>query len=159
MAWTTPKDWAVLEQLTAANMNTHLRDNLAYLKDNKSNLVTVYQYTYETEVTHTGDTNWTLVGAGQEVVLAATSSVIVLASFSNKASNHIPSYQLYRDTTGLGVSVFDWGGEPYSIGACVAYDDSVAAGTYTYGLKMKISDGSSTVYCDQLTLLVIVIPD
>lgn len=32
MAWTTPKDWAVDEQLTASKMNTHLRDNLNALK-------------------------------------------------------------------------------------------------------------------------------
>lgn len=32
MAWTTPKTWAVREKVTAALMNTHLRDNLAWLR-------------------------------------------------------------------------------------------------------------------------------
>ena len=32
MTWNTPKTWADGELVTAANMNTHLRDNLAYLK-------------------------------------------------------------------------------------------------------------------------------
>lgn len=32
MAWTTPKDWAVDEMLTASKLNTHLRDNLNALK-------------------------------------------------------------------------------------------------------------------------------
>lgn len=32
MAFTTPKTWSVGELVTAANMNTHLRDNLSYLK-------------------------------------------------------------------------------------------------------------------------------
>ncbi len=32
MAWITPKDWAVDEQLTASKLNTHLRDNLNALK-------------------------------------------------------------------------------------------------------------------------------
>lgn len=31
MAWTTPRSWATSELVTAALMNTHLRDNLAYL--------------------------------------------------------------------------------------------------------------------------------
>jgi hypothetical protein len=31
MAWTTPKSWAVNEIGTAANLNTHLRDNLNFL--------------------------------------------------------------------------------------------------------------------------------
>lgn len=32
MAWTTPKTWAISEVLTAANFNTHVRDNLRFLK-------------------------------------------------------------------------------------------------------------------------------
>lgn len=32
MAWITPKDWEVGESLTAAKLNTHLRDNLNALK-------------------------------------------------------------------------------------------------------------------------------
>lgn len=31
MPWTTPKSWATNEVVTAANMNTHLRDNVAFL--------------------------------------------------------------------------------------------------------------------------------
>lgn len=32
MAWTAPRTWVVSEIVTAALMNTHVRDNLAYLK-------------------------------------------------------------------------------------------------------------------------------
>lgn len=32
MAWTTPKTWASLTELTASEMNTHVRDNMLYLK-------------------------------------------------------------------------------------------------------------------------------
>lgn len=32
MAWTAPRTWAAFEVVTAANFNTHLRDNLKYLK-------------------------------------------------------------------------------------------------------------------------------
>ena len=31
MPWTAPKTWSVAEVVTAANMNTHLRDNLNYI--------------------------------------------------------------------------------------------------------------------------------
>lgn len=31
MAWTTPKTWATNEVVTAANMNTHVRDNVTFL--------------------------------------------------------------------------------------------------------------------------------
>lgn len=33
MGWTTPESWATNELVTAAKMNTNVRDNLAYLKD------------------------------------------------------------------------------------------------------------------------------
>lgn len=32
MAWTSPKTWSVAEKVTAALMNTHLRDNLLWLR-------------------------------------------------------------------------------------------------------------------------------
>lgn len=32
MTWTTPKTWGTGDLVTAADLNTHLRDNLAYLK-------------------------------------------------------------------------------------------------------------------------------
>ncbi len=35
MAWTAPRTWTTGELVTAAVMNTHVRDNLSYLKDNK----------------------------------------------------------------------------------------------------------------------------
>jgi hypothetical protein len=31
MPWTTPKTWSTNEVVTAANMNTHLRDNMAFV--------------------------------------------------------------------------------------------------------------------------------
>jgi hypothetical protein len=31
MAWTTPKTWSTNEVVTAANMNTHVRDNMSFL--------------------------------------------------------------------------------------------------------------------------------
>lgn len=33
MAWTTPRSWTTGEVVTASHMNTHVRDNTAYLKD------------------------------------------------------------------------------------------------------------------------------
>jgi len=33
MAWTAPRTWVVGELVTAAIMNTHIRDNFSYLKD------------------------------------------------------------------------------------------------------------------------------
>ncbi len=38
MAWTEPKTWEVLEQLTAAKMNEQVRDNFNYLKSEMKSL-------------------------------------------------------------------------------------------------------------------------
>ena len=35
MAWTSPRTWTVGETLTAANMNTHVRDNLNWLANDR----------------------------------------------------------------------------------------------------------------------------
>src|SRR5688572_10563024 len=53
MAWSAPKTWSVGEVVTAAMMNTHVRDNLDYLKGNAggvtiSNRVTAAGVTIET---------------------------------------------------------------------------------------------------------------
>lgn len=36
MAWTTPRDWATGELVTAAQMNEQLRDNMKYLVENRA---------------------------------------------------------------------------------------------------------------------------
>lgn len=38
MAWTTPRTWVAAETVTAALMNTHLRDNLNFLHDSYATL-------------------------------------------------------------------------------------------------------------------------
>lgn len=35
MAWTTPRTWVAAEIVTASNMNTHVRDNLSFLRDTR----------------------------------------------------------------------------------------------------------------------------
>lgn len=35
MSWTTPRTWVAGEVVTAAIMNTHVRDNLSFLKNNQ----------------------------------------------------------------------------------------------------------------------------
>lgn len=53
MAYTTPKTWTVGEVLTAANLNTHLRDNVAFLATPPG--CALYQ-TAGTSLTHNSDT-------------------------------------------------------------------------------------------------------
>lgn len=66
MAWTTPRTWVPGEVVTAAQLNTHLRDNLS---DLDSRMNTAVQLVQETE---------TGVDGNGSLVLAATTTVVVL---------------------------------------------------------------------------------
>ncbi len=163
MAWTEPKTWEILEQLTAAKMNEQLRDNLAYLNDNKQSQMEIYQWTNESGASHSGDTTPTAFGSGKEITLSVKSTVIVLCSFSlaGTAYDKCSAAQLYRGTTALGVSVTTCSERVslWDVGCLVAVDAAVAAGTYTYYLKYWPLNGQYTAYCDQATMVLIVIPD
>lgn len=51
MAWTTPKSWSVGELVTAANLNTHLRDNMSAMLPIATIIYRAYNYaTAETAV-------------------------------------------------------------------------------------------------------------
>lgn len=173
MAWTTPRTWAVNEQLTAAKMNEQVRDNeqyiydtLAYLYDTKQGKMEIYQWTNESGANHSGDTTPTALGSGKEITLSVKSTVIVLCSFNLASTGYDSGYkpsaaQLYRGTTALGVSVVTYSerASQNDVGCLVAVDAAVAAGTYTYYLKYWPTNAAYTAYCDQATMVLIVIPD
>ena len=166
MAWTEPKTWEVLEQLTAAKMNEQVRDNLAYLNESKQSQTQIYQWTTESGANHSGDTTPTAFGSGKEITLSVTSTVIVLCSFNLASTGYDSGYKpsaarLYRGTTALGVSVVTYSERTgqNDFGCLVAVDAAVAAGTYTYYLKYWPTNAAYTAYCDQATMVLIVIPD
>jgi hypothetical protein len=55
VAWTAPRTWSVSEVVTAANMNTHVRDNLDYLKGNAGTVAIADSVTLPTVTGTTGD--------------------------------------------------------------------------------------------------------
>ena len=61
MGWTTPRSWSVGEVPTAANFNTHLRDNLNALDDR--GYVEVYR---NSAATHTSNGNWQVIDFNDE---------------------------------------------------------------------------------------------
>ena len=69
MAWTAPRTWVTAEVVTGAVMNTHVRDNLRYLKgiDGRTD--------FESAVAYINDETSTLTGAQNNVVLAANTVI------------------------------------------------------------------------------------
>lgn len=119
MAWTTPKDWATNELVTAANMNAHLRDNLNYLLAGRT-------------------IGWALVtGAGYGT--SSTSFVDVDAT----------NLSITQTLTSSRVAVLAWGcvsANPYS---SIAYLDIIVDNTNRMGhatdglLKWQMNTGNN----------------
>ena len=63
MAWTTPRTWAVNEQLTAALMNQHVRDNLSYLKSTIASIKDIHASGYANK----GDA-WSVTGSTYQAI-------------------------------------------------------------------------------------------
>lgn len=156
MAWTTPITWAVRQQLTAAQMNEQVRDNINYLNDNKQASIDYYKAT--DDGFSTTSTSYQPTGLSQEVTLAVVSTVVVLATFSIKRSSGTGTARLHRDSTEIGdegLSLLN----SYTGLALLAVENSLASGTYTYTLKLKSSSGSETAYVTPQTMLILVFPE
>jgi hypothetical protein len=80
MAWTTPRTWNVSELVTAALMNTHVRDNLNYLKEQiDTNLANSFRLVGRrggsaTDWATTGTTNYTPATA--KIQVGAVNAVV-----------------------------------------------------------------------------------
>lgn len=96
MAWTTPKTWSVGETLTAANFNTHIRDNLGMLNPNNQAFVWPLYKTADQSVTSStaliDDTHLQFAIAAQheyifELVLAVTGPGFTKVAFNAPAGS------------------------------------------------------------------------
>lgn len=56
MAWTAPRTWVAGETVTAALMNTHIRDDLSYLKGSSTDVITI---AIEKMMSFSNDANYT----------------------------------------------------------------------------------------------------
>lgn len=74
MAYTTPRTWVVAEIVTASLMNTHVRDNIAYLKGAAGTIAFEAGATFAaaTTINGTGGTLLTLSGSATSPALAVT---------------------------------------------------------------------------------------
>ena len=90
MAWTTPRTWVTGELVTAALLNTHIKDNLAYLKNSPD---------FDGSITVAGSAKVGGTGAGSPAtndIRASGSSI--LSVYSTDAYNTPPKAQLLFGT-------------------------------------------------------------
>lgn len=98
MAWTTPRTWVTSELVTAALMNTHLRDNLNFLTTNTPNLAVA-------SITQTASP---YTAASAIVILGNTSGGNITVNLPAASGNTGRFY--YIKNTGSGVVTIDGNG-------------------------------------------------
>jgi hypothetical protein len=85
--WTLPRTWATGEIVTAAQLNTHLRDNLDYLKLREDTPLNHFTCTSSTAYTTTSSTFTDMDSAGLTGTLVTTGGpVLIGAAMSWKSS-------------------------------------------------------------------------
>jgi hypothetical protein len=139
MAWTTPKTWNVDELLTAANLNTHLRDNLNALKSPPTGH---YECNEASDYTTTS-TSFVDVDGTNLALTFTTSGGDVLVHF-HASVMHMASGRIYFDVAVDGNRV---AGDDGIVGGYVANSPSgypMAQMTFTR-LLIGLSAGEHTV--------------
>ncbi len=143
--WSVPRSWSVGELVTASLLNTHLRDNLEFLKTPPTALYHVNQSTdYTTTSTSFADVDATnlsfnLTTAGGDVL-------IVFMGYGGGSA------RLYFDVAIDSVRMAGDDGFLASVNAAntpitlVALKQGLSAGSHTFKLQWKVNSGSATLY-------------
>lgn len=121
MAWSTPRTWATLEEVTAANMNTYVSDDLSWLGTGRSHC-----QVRDALATPGGSSAWTAVSWD-----AVTTNLDSMASTSN-------SY-ITATTSGF-----------YLIGASAVFAANTTAGIRAIALSSGTA-ASGTIYAQSNT--------
>ena len=148
MAWTTPRTWAVNEQLTAALMNQQVRDNLSYLKSTIDSIKEIHasDYHYRSDAwSVTGGTYQAITDLSVQITTTVTCDLYVFhTGYAGGTNGAYVKIYINGDDPGdyIFVAVRTGTEQPY---AFVYRKSSVAAGTYTIQPYAKeIVSGSTT---------------
>lgn len=139
-AWTTPKTWVTDELVTAAMLNTHLRDNLNALK-------TPPTYSFDGPLTlSTTSTNWVDMHSSLTCTLVTTGGDLLVGAWGRVAHNTLGAtiwFQVERN--GYSQAEVEYNNPDYDwrTPVTIAYLNSpVPAGTHTLKLRWRTSAGT-----------------
>jgi hypothetical protein len=155
MTWTTPRTWTAGEKVTAALLNTHLKDNLDALKNPPKLLVA---NTNGSNFTTTSTTFANISTTYFEVTIttAVEGDVVIGGHFSircsGSATTRIVTLELVRETSGVTTSLT--GGQGFMVlqGATGTTHpvtlnflaEDVPAGTHKFRLQWKVENVADT---------------
>ncbi len=141
MAWTAPRTWVTGEVVTAAIMNTHLRDNLLALLPSTAEV-----QTSETE-TATAYDDMTTAGPSVTVDTPTVATVIVSARISNSAAgSSFASYAVSGATTSAATDerAAHVAGTDVTVSTRVTRHTGLTAGSNTFTMKYRVASGTGT---------------
>jgi hypothetical protein len=150
--WTTPRTWATGDLVTAADMNTHLRDNLLYLKDATRFNAVVSDSTYSSTQQAFVD-----VDSGALTLTVSTRGTLALVGFETAVRQSSVTQGIALDVTvdGVRLGTSARGLVYHSITTVRDYGvvtpvraqhwlTNLAAGTHTLKLVWQQVDSSAT---------------
>ena len=158
MTWTTPKTWVTGEALTASDLNTHVRDNLDYLKDAIDDLTSPPTDHYECDEASdytTTSTSFVAVDSTNLRLTITTNGGDVLIVFTGSVANSAAGYRTYLDIEvddasylgdDDGLVVFSNAANYNTPPSLVALAQNLSAGEHTFELHWKVEGGTATLY-------------
>lgn len=146
MAWTSPKTWSADELVTNTMLNTHLRDNLNYLKAKpygKASLATQIT-TASTSFTDTG-LSVAVTPAG-EAIIASFTGVVGISGGSQCQFDIDVNGTRQGGTDGLVCVVTS--GTVESVALTIIVDGLTPGNLYTIKVQWKVNAGTGTLYAE-----------
>jgi len=149
MAWTTPRTWVDGEIVTADIMNTHVRDNLDYLKERLDGTATQYVRT-ATDYTTTSTTLTAVDGTNMALALTTDGSD-VLVTFTGYASISTGTEDLTMavlvDATPYEIITQELSGaaNPFAVSFTYIFT-GLSAAAHTFTLQWKTTGATATIH-------------
>lgn len=163
MAWTTPKTWSVDELLSAANYNTHIRDNLNALKAPPSHVIerdnTALYSTTSTTMVAVDTTNLraSITTTGGDVWVHFTGTIHADAATGRRAYFDLSIDGAAARYVGQGYAGGYCGGAVTStIAQLVSIDwliTGLAAGAHTFDIMWMADAGTLYLHADKVDAL------
>jgi len=106
MAWTAPRTWVASEVVTAALLNTHLRDNLKAIGDAWTDYTPTWTATGFTQGNGTITGDW--ISAGKLIIYRITATIGSTTTVGTGAySFGLPTTAIDTNMPGGGITIFD----------------------------------------------------
>ena len=158
--YTTPRTWTAAELVTASIMNTHVRDNLDYLK---ARPVARFADLDGTIASTTSTSFVDITGASVSITTSGSSRLLILASYywlinATAATGYITAVVdgVNQGDASLGINQFFFGGTQTLSGTgSIVFLTSAAVSDGAHTVKLQYRTTTNTLSMQQLSMAVL----